>query len=52
MHHWIGAIMMLLGAASVVGIFIVNTDMPIATGPIPFVVACAVCFIGLLVWSF
>lgn len=51
MHHWIGGGLMLVGAGGAMLAWIVNTNLPVHLGPVPFVGPCAVAFVGLLVWS-
>lgn len=52
MHHWIGAGLMILGMAAVFLVVIINTNLPVQLGPLPFFGACALIIIGLLTWSF
>ena len=52
MHHWIGAGMMIVGAAGMALAWIVNTNLPVQLGPVPFVGSAILVFAGLLTWSF
>lgn len=52
MHHWIGAGLHLLGIAGAAVAWIVNTNMPVRLGPVPFVGSCIVFYAGLLTWGY
>lgn len=52
MTHWIGAGLMIAGGAGMALAWIVNTNLPIQLGPVPFFGSCALAFAGLLIWSF